>query len=156
MTYSKPSVKKKRDHGELSLQIAFTNWAEHALPGVLFFAVPNGGARSIIEATLLKRQGVKRGVADLIIAYASGFHALELKNPNGKGILSESQNIFAAQWIIQGGKYACCKNGEEIMAALDQWGIPYKFPFPIIGPHNKKMVRHNAYHQAMMEIAHDD
>jgi hypothetical protein len=44
-----------------------------------WFAVPNGGGRSPIEAAILKGLGVRAGVPDLIIVHAGKMFGLELK-----------------------------------------------------------------------------
>lgn len=62
----------------------------------LLLHIPNGGSRNIIEATNLKRQGVKAGVPDLFLPCARGcYHGLfiELKTKAGK--ISPSQQ----KWI---------------------------------------------------------
>jgi hypothetical protein len=52
--------------------------------GLVWFAVPNGGARSPIEAAIFKGLGVKAGVSDLILFHAGKFFALELKTETGR------------------------------------------------------------------------
>jgi hypothetical protein len=48
------------------------------------FHVPNGGWRSPIEAAILKGQGVKPGVPDLIVIKDGRPFALELKAEGGR------------------------------------------------------------------------
>ncbi|WP_322528964.1 VRR-NUC domain-containing protein [Salinicola sp. LHM] len=44
------------------------------------YAVPNGGSRHVLEAKKLKRQGVRAGVSDLVIALPrGGYHGLYLE-----------------------------------------------------------------------------
>ena len=40
--------------------------------GFLVFAVPNGGGRSVVEASIMKAEGVTAGVADLLLLEARG------------------------------------------------------------------------------------
>lgn len=148
-------LKNSRDNGEQQLQIALFNWLEHACPNLLAWAVPNGGKRDIIEAALLKKQGVKAGVSDVHILHDFKLHWMELKNPSGRGVLSDTQKGFGEAVVRQGGKFGVAKSGDEIMALFDEWGILYRFKFPIIGDGNKKMVRFNAYHAAMLEASRD-
>jgi hypothetical protein len=138
------AMPKKRDNGEQKLQIATVNWFRTALPDVLVFAVPNGGDRSVIEAALLKKMGVAAGVSDLLLFWTGWkqledlykvtkwpYHAaIELKNPSGRGILSDSQKGFSEKWTKRGGLFACCKNGDEIEATVKSWGLIPKYPFP--------------------------
>jgi hypothetical protein len=124
------AMPKKRDNGEQKLQIAAVNWFRTALPDVLVFAVPNGGDRSIIESALLKKMGVLAGVSDLLLFWPGHHAAVELKNPSGRGILSDSQKGFSEKWTKRGGLFACCKNGDEIEATVKSWGLLPKYPFP--------------------------
>lgn len=53
----------------------------------LLFAIPNGGKRSIKVALELKKEGVRSGVPDMMLAVAKGgYHGLfiELKKINGR------------------------------------------------------------------------
>jgi hypothetical protein len=61
----------------------------------LFFAVGNGGARNVWTAKIMKDEGVRAGVSDLILLIPRhGFAGLlvEMKTPDGKQ--SESQKEF--------------------------------------------------------------
>ncbi len=62
----------KRGNLEMKLQIAVSSYLDYALPNILYFAVPNGGSRNLIEAALLKKAGVKAGVADLLLFWNGG------------------------------------------------------------------------------------
>jgi len=48
-------------------QIAFVNWFGIAFPGVLIYAIPNGGSRNRLEALKMKRTGTKPSIPDLHI-----------------------------------------------------------------------------------------
>jgi hypothetical protein len=48
------------------------------------FAVPNGGWRSAIEASIMKGLGVRAGVPDLMIVHAGKIFGLELKAERGR------------------------------------------------------------------------
>jgi hypothetical protein len=48
-------------------QSHFVQWFRRTYPGVRIFAIPNGGGRSIREASKLKIEGVSAGVPDLFI-----------------------------------------------------------------------------------------
>lgn len=52
------------EHAE---QVTFVQWFEIQYPGVLIFAIPNGGFRHRGTAEKLKAEGVKRGIPDLFI-----------------------------------------------------------------------------------------
>lgn len=77
------------------------------LKGVTFFAVPNGGKRSLAEGVRFKRTGVQSGVPDIMIPIASGgFHGLfiEMKRSKG-GVISDNQ-IYWLSLLREKGYYA--------------------------------------------------
>jgi VRR-NUC domain len=59
------------------------------------FHVPNGGWRSPIEAAILKGQGVRPGVPDLIVIKNGFPFALELKAEGGRLSTAQSEAIEA-------------------------------------------------------------
>lgn len=78
-------------------QITLINWCElykNKYPALnMLFAIPNGGARHIAVAIKLKKEGVKRGVPDLFLAYPNkGKHGLfiEMKALKGKKTIEQS------------------------------------------------------------------
>ena len=82
-------------------QQALFNWAkmrEGKYPELrLMFHIPNGGKRSITEATRFKAEGVKAGVPDIFLPVPrGGYHGLfiELKRTRGAHV-SDNQK----QWI---------------------------------------------------------
>ena len=56
------------------------------------FAIPNGGHRDLATAMILKREGVRRGVADLMIIGKNKIYFIEVKTQKGKQ--SEYQKNF--------------------------------------------------------------
>lgn len=56
------------------------------------FAIPNGGNRDPATAMILKREGVRRGVADLMVIGKSNVYFIEIKTQKGKQ--SEFQKNF--------------------------------------------------------------
>ena len=69
-------------------QIAFVRWFRASHPGVLIFAIPNGGSRQKREALKLQNEGVTPGVPDLFIPEWRLF--IEMKRQKG-GKLSDEQ-----------------------------------------------------------------
>lgn len=67
---------------EHSEQQGFVQWWRHRYPGVLLFAIPNGGVRHIATGKALKDEGVIAGIPDLFCPR----HALwiEMKTTTGK------------------------------------------------------------------------
>lgn len=95
------------NHAEDLEQKALCQWLD--LKGIYYFAVPNGGKRSKIEAAIMKSLGVKPGVPDLLIItpppicpQAKGV-AIEMKSKTGR--LSPQQKVWlqrldASGWCV--------------------------------------------------------
>ena len=82
---------------ESQIQKDFVRWFRARYESIepLFFAVGNGGARNVWTAKIMKDEGVRAGVADLILLIPRhGFAGLlvEMKTPDGKQ--SDSQKTF--------------------------------------------------------------
>jgi len=90
-------------------QAAFIHWFRHTYPGVLIFAIPNGGNRSAREAQTLVLEGVTAGVADLFIDDWNCY--VEFKRIKG-GVWSEEQQKFA-QLVQENGKTYLLVKGLE-------------------------------------------
>ncbi len=57
-----------------------------------FFAIPNGGLRSKIEAAIMQGEGVRAGVPDLVILFSTGdVMFVELKWADGKTSVEQRQ-----------------------------------------------------------------
>lgn len=88
----------------------------------LFYAIPNGGKRSIITATRLKAEGVRAGVPDCVLPVARHeFNALYIEFKNGKkGVISESQREFMDKLSAHGNFTAVCRSADEAIE-LVRW-----------------------------------
>lgn len=90
--------RRRPRHLEATHQRALIQWAQltrvphntdvepGAVVGDYLFAIPNGGKRNAREAALMRAEGVKAGVSDLMLPLARrGWHGLwiELKAPGG-------------------------------------------------------------------------
>ena len=69
-------------------QVTFVQWFEIQHKKVKIMAIPNGGKRNKITASLLKREGVKSGVPDLFVP--QWLLWIEMKRQKG-GSLSQAQ-----------------------------------------------------------------
>lgn len=130
------SLSPKRGNAEAKLQIAVINYIRMAFPDVLVFAVPNGGSRKKnakgvpIEAIMMKKMGVLAGVSDLLLFWQGGMGAIELKRPDKKAVMSDSQIAFSEMWTKRGGKFACCNSLDGVEAALKSWGLTTRYHTP--------------------------
>lgn len=80
-------------------QVAIFEWAKLNMATYPqlenLFAIPNGGQRSWRTGAMLKREGVKSGVSDMMLAYPSrGYHGLfiELKRRDGGKVSTTQQD----------------------------------------------------------------
>lgn len=93
---------------EHQIQSAIVEWAHNLkltskiIIGDYLFAIPNGGNRSLTEGLRLKKEGVKKGVSDLFLAYPVSFnwgedwkHGLFIEVKTKKGKVS----VFQSEWI---------------------------------------------------------
>lgn len=117
-------AKKKRtiSHEEADIQSEFFNRVKLFFPQIpdkLLFAVPNGGSRNKLEAINLKHQGVKSGVADVILLIPKGGFAslcLEFKTKTGKQ--SPEQKEFQKQAENCGSKYVIVRSVKEAIEEM--------------------------------------
>ncbi|MGL6038129.1 MAG: VRR-NUC domain-containing protein [Soonwooa sp.] len=112
-------------HLESKIQITCVNWFKIQYPALfpLFFAVPNGGKRTITEAKILKAEGAKAGVSDLLLLHPNkdfNFLAIEMKTEKGK----QTPNQKKWQKEIEQfgfGKYVICKNLTDFMTEINNY-----------------------------------
>lgn len=89
---------------------------------LFFFHPANGGARTAREGALLKRMGVKPGVADLLICRPGGKVAfVEIKS--GKGRESISQKETAERIRSLGFEPHVVRSLDEMIALCEGWGL---------------------------------
>ncbi len=92
------------------------------LPEKLIFAVPNGGSRHIMEAANMKRQGIKAGVADVILLIPSkGFGSLCIEFKTSRGRQSPDQIKFQQEAEKHGNKYVIVRSVMEAVSAVKEY-----------------------------------
>jgi len=103
---------------EHQIQSAFIEWVRYAEKQddrlSLIFAVPNGGKRSPITGAIMKREGVKAGVPDIIFPLKTdAFNglAIEFKTPK-KGRTSDAQVDYMALLVKYGWRVVKCTDAE--------------------------------------------
>ena len=127
---SKPVARSKRAHKvptEDQEQITLMSWAHHVKYGNgrlsdYLFHIPNGGSRNIIEASKLKKMGVKAGVPDLQLIVPNGLiHGLwiELKSKTGK--LQPSQRLMIQRLEEQGYMCKVCFGADEAINEIKKY-----------------------------------
>lgn len=109
---------------ESQIQKDCVTWFRARYPSIegLFFAVPNGGARNAWTGKVMKDEGVRSGVADLILLVPrNGYAALaiEMKTPTGKQ--SQSQKEFERLCKKYLTKYAICRSLDEFKSVVVEY-----------------------------------
>ena len=108
-------------HIESRLQIACVRWFRMAYPKykLMLFSVPNGGKRTLMEAIIMKNEGVVSGVSDLILLVGrKGFNSLciEMKNKTSQTL---NQKVWQLEAERNGNKYVVCKSFEEFRITIE-------------------------------------
>lgn len=83
------NVNVASEHDE---QVAVCRWLTYR--GIPYFAVPNGGLRSVVTATRLKAEGVRQGAPDLLVFLPHVTVALEMKTRDG-GRVTQAQKEWS-------------------------------------------------------------
>jgi len=123
-------------HHESAIQQACVKWFRLQYPREVIFAIPNGGARSKVEAGIMKIEGVLAGVSDLFIMknkINSGILAMisyevkadthglfiEMKTPEGKQ--TPSQKAFQIKCKEKDYQYSICRSLDEFMEVVKEY-----------------------------------
>jgi hypothetical protein len=114
--------RRRNSNAEARIQAAIVEWVRLVAPGVLIFAVPNGGLRSKAEAARLKWTGVLAGVPDLVMI-APGGRAFFLETKTATGRLSDEQRDIMAVLGKLGAPFMTVTSIEDVRRAFDLWGI---------------------------------
>lgn len=112
----------KRRYAEDAVQRSIVaHLKARAVKDLFWFAVPNGGARSPIEAKIMKGTGTRPGVPDLAFVHEGRAYFLEVKAENGRP--SEHQ-LRAVDDINRAGGFACIAYGlDRALRVLEEWGL---------------------------------
>lgn len=117
--------RRKKDNEEEREQIKFFELIPvyfPKLPDKLLFAVPNGGSRNIVEGANLKKQGVTRGVADVILLIPrKGYASLCLEFKAKKGRQSDEQKEFQRQAENCKNKYIIVRSAMDAIEKVRKY-----------------------------------
>jgi len=109
---------------EADIQRAFCIWLDGGalLPGVVYWHTPNSGeGRNAFQGKILKQQGVKAGIPDLLFLWG-GLYGLEMKKPGG--VLSPAQRAMHARLTAAGLVGVATANSlEGARQVLRTWGL---------------------------------
>lgn len=105
-------------------QLAVIAWCEgYALADArarLLLHIPNGGSRHIVEASKLRRLGVRAGVPDLLLPVAvAPYHGLwiEMKRRKG-GLVSAAQHGWIDALRAEGYAVAVARGADEAIDTI--------------------------------------
>ena len=108
-------MKARRHQPEQAIQRAVVEYLRimENLGEIFYFAVPNGGLRSKVEAGIFKSLGVRAGVPDIVLLFPGGRCAfIEIKAPQGR--LSQAQKAFRNTAEEMGFPFAECRGVDEV------------------------------------------
>jgi hypothetical protein len=89
--------------------------------GLFWYAVPNGGWRSPVEAKIMQSTGTRPGVPDLAFLHEGRAYFLEVKAENGR---PTEHQLKAIADINDAGGYAVIGNGLDCcLQILERWGL---------------------------------
>jgi hypothetical protein len=115
----KPKIivkKKVMKHAESRIQSACVAYFRTKHRDIVIFAIPNGSKRKPITGSILKREGVLAGVADLfIMAPRGGFHGLFIEMKTKTGRQTESQKLFQNICELEGYAYRIARSLDDFM-----------------------------------------
>ena len=115
----------KAQHLEGEIQSAFAQWCKLCLADdVLWFSIPNEGARPFTQTAALLRMGMRKGASDFLIIYEGRAHFIEFKGP--KGNIRPDQRRFLVDVESAGAQIAICRSSEAAIGQVEAWGIPHK------------------------------
>jgi len=114
----------KKNTPEHDLQSACVKWFDRKYPNIieLLFSVPNAGLRSISQGAKFKREGLRAGVADIILSFQTGSVPLtyfEFKSPTGSQ--SDEQKVFEDIVTGAGFRYFVIKDIETFKTKVQDY-----------------------------------
>lgn len=111
---------KRRDEDAIQAAVVL-HLAVRKMPGVVAFAIPNGGLRSKPEAARMKATGTRPGAPDLVIVKDGRFHGLEIKTERGR--VSSAQETMMAELQAAGALVSVAHGLDEALETLERWGL---------------------------------
>lgn len=106
-------------HLESKIQQECVRWFRLQYPNLLIYAIPNGGKRGIITASIMKAEGVIAGAADVHIPIARGkYHSLYIEMKSQTGKQQPSQVEFQKKVESFGNAYMVCRSFDEFQATV--------------------------------------
>lgn len=128
---NRETKRKAPSHEESDIQISCVQWFDVQYPKLVLYAIPNGGSRTKtrikgkdvpLESIRMKREGVRKGIADLFLMVASkGYNGLYIEMKTAKGTQSEEQKAFEKECLKYGYKYVICRSLDQFMRTINDY-----------------------------------
>ena len=67
-------------------------------------------------------RGICAGVPDTVLIWKGRAYWIEIKTD--RGVLSDDQRVMCAALVLSGSHYAVVRDADELLVAIDEWGIP--------------------------------
>jgi hypothetical protein len=91
--------------------------------GVVWFSIDMANVGDEVPG-IRQARGVIAGVPDIIVLYQGRCGWIELKARDG--VVSDPQRSMAATLLLSGCRIGVARDVDEVLAALDEWGVPRK------------------------------
>ena len=111
-------------HLESRIQQSCVTWFRYQYSNIarLLFAVPNGGSRNRIEASIMKGEGVVAGVSDMVLLIPSnGYSSLCIEFKIEKGKQTDLQKSWQELAESKGNKYVICRSFDEFREIIQDY-----------------------------------
>jgi hypothetical protein len=89
--------------------------------GVVWWSIDHANFAGEIPGIRIGR-GIIAGIPDIFVLYRGRAHHPEVKTVDG--VLSEAQQSVCAAVLAAGGRVGVVRDAAELLACLDEWGIP--------------------------------
>ena len=114
---------KSREAQEQAVVISWCEMQKSKYPELdMIFSIPNGGYRNKIEASNLKKTGVKSGVPDLMLAVPkNNYYGLFIEMKWGKNKCTPNQNKWILRLSKLGYKVKVCYSSIEAIDTIKEY-----------------------------------
>jgi len=130
-------MRKRRARAEDALQRSVASFLDVALPwDACWFAVPNGGGRSKVEAAILRATGTKAGAPDLMVFHNCRAYGVEIKAPpkmlksgrlsRAKPRTSDDQDAMHAKLHRAGVTVTIARSIDDVASFLRDHNVPLR------------------------------
>jgi hypothetical protein len=107
---------------ESNLQISCVKWFRLQYPDRIIAAIPNGGKRGIVTASIMKAEGVLPGMPDLIIPEPMGlFHGMFIEMKSETGTTSQHQKEILRRLNNVGYAVYVCRSLDNFMQVVNDY-----------------------------------